>query len=218
MNRRPAALLILLTSLLLAQPARAETLDLPGVATATDVVLPAELARLELEAPPAVTWWWGWTLGYAGLAAVQGAGYALIHDEQTRPQLLVGAAGSVLGVAGMFLNHVRDVGEAQRVLRDAPDDAARQKLARTWLPRARDAEIEGRRWLNHALCLAVGVASGVVLWRVYDQPGRGVMSALAGVAVGEAQLLSQPTGLLQEPRATWQVTPAGAGVAVTGRF
>jgi hypothetical protein len=196
-NRASLFLAALLVAAAVETAAAQSTDGSGGTAAAIGAELDAEAARARL-------WWNAWTAGYAGLTIGQGVAAGRSGDRDTRADLGVGAATSLIGVAGMLLSPLPRVAAAAEELETMPSGTAEERQARDRAAvllreRAADAEREGRSWLSHALNFVVAAGSSLVLWKGFDRGTSAAESFATGLAVGELQLWTQPSHLATTP-------------------
>ena len=193
--------LVLVASLLgpAAMPPRADAGE-PAVGETADTIA----RELDDEARRERRWWNAWTATYAAFTVGQGAAAGAVHDRDTRIDMEVGAATSVLGVVGMLLSPLREVARAADTVDRMParteeERRARAETAVVERARAAAAEREARSWLVHVLNVVVTGASSVVLWQGFDHGTSAATNLASGVAIGELQIWTQPKALLAPP-------------------
>jgi hypothetical protein len=139
-------------------------------------------------------WSYGWIGVYGALTGLQGV--AAIHTDHNRLTNIVGASESLLGLAVLIIDpfHARSSGSDLRALPESTSEELKLKLekAESWLERNYKQEKLGRSWLVHAGVVAGSMLEGGAVWHD-DGFKSGVISFLAGVAVGEIQIWTQPT-------------------------
>jgi hypothetical protein len=159
---------------------------------------------------------------------------AVTTDHGTRVDSIVGAAESAFGVIGMFVAAPRTPMWAWDALlamddRTACDRMRRLHRAEKLLHQSATEEEEGRSWYTQLIGDAINLAAPAVLWIGYKRYASGWYTLVPGIAVQEAQILSQPTASISawnshvasfgKPRhAAWRVVPLPGGVAVVGVF
>lgn len=193
------------------------------------------LTSLERERPKVKLWWTGWTLGYAGLTAGQGAAALFFPERGARIDAAVGAAESALGVIGMLIT--------PHTVTGAPDElramdgstpgarAARLRRAEALLEQSAGDEEDARSWAPHVEAALVNYAGSATLWFGYQRYAGGWLNLLAGTAIAELQIITRPTGASESwrryragmltapaPTASWTVTPLLGGAALIGTF
>jgi hypothetical protein len=139
-------------------------------------------------------WSYSWTGLYGVLTGVQT--FQALYTRHDRTSNIVGASQSLLGVAALIIDpfHARSSGRALRELSASTPEEQQHKLdiAESWLERNAKQEKFGRSWLTHVLALAVTGIGGAIIWH-NDGSKSGMTSILAGIAVSEAQIWTQPT-------------------------
>lgn len=248
---RPAGSLLALGLLLIwlgALPARAETC--PSIERGSDALaaIPAEVrldflrARLAREHARARTWSTAWGATFGAMTFAQLVAIPLL-PEDLAPDLVVGAATSAVGV-GLLLFFPLAVLSDQPSLeaslaRADPDRQVCALLAEAERVASADAQnaAEGRGWLMHLANAVLGVGAGLVLGLGYDRWDSAAINLAANLALGEAMIWTQPSGLEDdleryrrgqldlepdEVGLSWGIGPVwlegGAGLAWIGRF
>lgn len=194
------------------------------------------LTALEGGKRAARLWWIGWTSGYSVATAAQGVAALATTDRGTRIDSIVGAAESAFGVIGMLVATPRTPMWASDELlamkdRTACDRARRLRRAEELLRKSADEEEQARSWYSQVIGDALNLAAPAVLWIGYKRYASGWYTLAPGVAVQEAQILSQPTAAISAWRShaarfgapkhfACSVIPlqSGVGVAITGVF
>jgi hypothetical protein len=235
MRARIAGLACLL--LLATPPGLAQ--ETPPVLQLSDSELAARLGfleeRLEAGRPPALAWQWGWT-GFYGTSLVLNGGYAAVaEDGDDRVRAVVDAAKSGVALA-QTLRLVRDplpanVGAAP--MRAVPGEGRAARLERLAVGErllvASAARAETRYDLRRHLFVLGGNLLGGAAILALGSAGDAAQSTAIGIAVGEAQIWSQPWRApndLREyharfpaaPGIGWQLRPKGRGVELVLRF
>lgn len=152
-------------------------------------------------------WRRGWGIAYAGLTGVQASGWALFRDDpEQAPSLMVGAAGSLLGTGAVALSPLRAAIGADDRLRRMPASTPAQidaKLDRAEALLVETAQIQsaGKGLLNRLLGLSVPIASAAYLWFHEEQAVPAITQLLAGTAVAQIQVLTQPDSAVRDRRA-----------------
>lgn len=147
----------------------------------------------------AATWTNVYSLSYLGIAAAQLGVLALSSDEGRRVSMAIGAASSLIGVASLFvlplsiLTHLDPIEEAA-LAAERGDCAALAELERLVADGASSEEF-GRSWLVHVGSILFNLGVGLLLGLGYDEWVSGAISAGSGIAIGELQILTQPTTL-----------------------
>lgn len=162
------------------------------------------VTTLDTNARRARVWYWGWMT--AGLALLGGqAALAAVTTGNTRKEFIAGAATSLFIPSVLLL-------QPPVVLADAPLLDAR--VAATTvdgrlgdpcivLPRAREILLRDAHdqafstgWFAHAFVVGGNIAVGLFLGLAFKDWGGAVKQAVGGSVVGEAQILTLPTGAL----------------------
>ncbi len=192
--------------------------------------------RFDRATPAAQLWWNGWYATYLTLTVSQGAFAIVTRDKGTREDMVVGAVTSSFGVVplGVFGFPPRFVAAELRGLPAATATERRRKLARAEALLRESAETEsfGRSWVSHVLGNGVAIGSGAVLAFGFGRTTSGILNAIAGVAITEFQIFTQPTAAIDDwkdysagrfDRASRSgvrlgVAPLPGGAALTGVF
>ncbi len=193
-------------------------------------------ASLEEGEGRARLWWYGWTIGFAGLTAGETT-VALVANDGTRVDAVVSAAGSALGLGAMLFFVSRTAFEWRGPLAayDATTPAgrlARLKEAERILDKIADDETMGHSIFAHLASDVVTLAGTFVLWAGYQRYTSGWINLIGGVVVGEAQILTMPTAGIRARRAyragafgrtpasksSWSISPTLGGAAATWSF
>jgi len=192
------------------------------------------LTALEQGKRAARSWWIGWTSGYSVATAAQGLVAAITTDRGTRIDSVVGAAESAVGVIGMLVATPRTPMWASDDLL-AMDDRTpcarvrRLERAEELLQRSAREEEQARSWYTQIIGDVLNLAAPAVLWIGYKRYASGWYTLVPGIAVQEAQILTQPTaaivaarlhrGRFGTPNAmAWSLSPLPGGVALTWVF
>ena len=230
---RFASLLLMLAAL----PCRAE--EPPPVLQLSDAELSARLGfleeRLEAGRPTALAWQWGWT-GFYGASLVLNGGYAAVaEDGDDRVRAVVDAVKSGVALA-QTLRLVRDplpanVGAAP--MRAVPGDSRAARLERLAVGErllvASAERAETRYDLRRHLIVLGGNLLGGAAILALGNPADAAQSTAIGIAVGEAQIWSQPWRAPNDlrdyrarfpgaPGVGWELRPKGRGVELVLRF
>lgn len=205
-----APLLAGLALSLVPTPAAAQASPCPADAGAdprlTAIPLEARLAflrsRLDAERPRARTWSLGWGVGYGALTLGQLAALPFASDGRGRALLAAGAGTSALGILQVLLLPItpEELPAPEGAGGELGDDAPCAALLRAERALERSARNEalGSGALAQAINLAVNAAFGVAVGLVERRWSTAALSAGGGWVVGEAALLSQPTGLVAD--------------------
>lgn len=159
-------------------------------------------------------------------------------DPGDRTDAWITSAFAAVPPIGTLLFGLRVQRDAPRFLRraDLDTDASRcayVALGEQLLARDAENEDENRGWVQHALQIGGSTALFLVLGLGYGHWRNAIVNGLAGIALGEAQILSQPIALVSgyrrylagdfdAPKLSVTVSPrvgeGGWGVAIEGRF
>lgn len=185
---------------------------------------PTELPR---EAQRAETWRYAWTAVNGGLTLGAFVAVPLVSSED-RPDFVVSGIGSAITTLGTWVWPLRVEGAAAELEVMAPAERARH----TERLRRESALDEGQRirWPWHVANLGLAAAGGAVIAFGYRHYLSGALTAAAGGALGELQLFTQPTGLIDAKAGRLRLVPrlaltpsfgatrASWAVAVSGSF
>ncbi len=231
----------MIASLLSAAPASADCPVPEGASDALAERSPAERMHFLLESvrhgeEVTRTWTNVFSLGYLGLATVQ---MAIIGaaDPGTRIDLGIGAAGSMIGVASLALFRspvLADRATLEALAAEAVEgDCEALARAEQLIDASAESEAFGTSWLIHVGTVVFNLGIGLLMGLGYGRWVSGVISASVGIAVGELQVLTRPTPMLQarrrylngelgesgpEVRLVPVVSPTEVALGVSGRF
>jgi hypothetical protein len=207
LNARPLGLALGLALGLCAANARAQSCPVPAGADpalgALDARERAQFIARELgaQARYAALWQTTWFVARTAILASE-VGLAMVSpDPDDRLDARVTSVFAALPPVGMLLFGLRVVRDGPLFLRLDHLDTDASRCA--WIARgeqllARDAknEDEQRGWLQHALQIGGSTALFLVLGLGWGHWRNAILNGLAGIALGEAQILTQPTGLV----------------------
>lgn len=199
--RRALASLALLAGFASAPRAGADPCPVPEGAAAALAGLDAapRLAFLSAQAATddqaARAWSRDWLAACAALAVAQLVPLQLV-DRPSRPDLVVGAATSLLGV-GLLLATPLHVSDDAPTLRLAAAQPGCPSLATAEPLFLRDAaeEAQGRSALAHAGNVLVNLLAGLVLGLGYHRWTSAAVAFASGTALGELMLRTRPATL-----------------------
>lgn len=153
--------------------------------------------------PAAKLWWDGWLYGYSAATLAQGA-VSLTSDKlQTRQDMVLGAATTLVGAVGQLIMPMTPASAPQK-LALLPEDSPGERIiklnkAEQLLEASATREKEGRSWKMHVASSAVNLSSGLVTWLGFD---RTIQSGLINFAINEAitevQIWTQPTRAIKD--------------------
>lgn len=203
-------------ALLVAAPAAAQTCPIPDGADPKLAAIDARdrmhfLQReLGAQARYATQWQTTWFLARSAVVASE-FGLAIVSaDAGDRTDSVIIGLFALAPPVGTLLFGLRVARDGPRFLHlDHLDtDASRcAYVARGEQFFARDAknEDENRGWVQHALHIAGSTALFFILGLGYDHWRNAVLNLVAGIGLGELQILTQPTGLVS----SWERYRAG---------
>lgn len=153
--------------------------------------------------PAAKLWWNGWLYGYTAATVGQGA-ISLISDKlETRQDMVLGAATTLVGAVGQLIMPMTPASAPQK-LALLPEDSQEERIiklnkAEQLFEASATREKDGRSWKMHAASSAVNLSSGLVTWLGFD---RTIQSGLLNFAINEAitevQIWTQPTRAIKD--------------------
>jgi hypothetical protein len=196
-----------------------------------------ERIRLAFERgkPASDRWWTGWLVGYGAATVAQGAVGLTSDDRDTREDMALGAATTLLGALGQVVSPMVSSSAPDRFseMRESTPEERLEKLARAedLLKRCADREREGRSWKMHALTGAVNLAGGLVVWLGFKRTAEeGALNFALNTLVTEAQIWTQPVRAVLDEEAyfrdrekaadridaewAFRITPAGVGLSI----
>jgi hypothetical protein len=135
------------------------------------------------------TWSWLWGAGLAMASAAQFASPLLFEETGQRVTYLIGGGKSVLGVLSFVVMPVRI-----ELPEESSNDLAAAEAA---LIRSASNERRGKGWFKHTAAVVLNVAHTLIVGLLYDEWLIGAISGVAGLAVGELIIYTQPTGAIE---------------------
>lgn len=195
-------------------------------------------SALRRDAPAARLWWTGWVASYAALTVGQASFALATTSKGLRIDSLVGGATTLLGAVGTALTSraaFTAPGRLAAMKADTPRARRlRLKRAEESLRDVADSERFGRSPVSYIGAALVTLASTFVLWAGYKRYTSGWLNLLAGTAVSQIQIATQPTSGLRawnayragrftpqagaSPGLSWSVALTPRGVWLCGRF
>lgn len=151
-------------------------------------------------------WAWTWRAAYTGITVVEAARAATTDNASDRVADIVGASSAFIGVAANVLLPLKVMGDqrwwAKHYARSRGDDVCSLLNSAEQLF-IRDAESEafGVGPLVHVGNFLINIAGGLVIG--YVDNGRWapfLYTSLVGIAVGEIQVATQPTDVIEDLR------------------
>lgn len=153
---------------------------------------PCDATQLRAEADRAWAWRRNWTLINVGLMAGSFALVPLVNHED-RPDWIISGAGSGITAITTWFFPLR-VESAAEELEALPAARRAERLPRLWRESAED-EHDRVTWPWHVANVALSAGAGAIIAFGYDHYVSGAVTAVAGTALGEVQILTQPTQL-----------------------
>lgn len=151
-------------------------------------------------------WAWTWRAAYSGVVVVEASLAATTDNASDRVSDIVGASSAFIGVAANVLLPLKVMGDqrwwAKHYARSQGDDVC-SLLNTAELLFIRDAESEefGVGPLVHVGNFLINIAGGLIIG--YVDNGRWApfaYTSLVGIAVGEIQVATQPTDVVEDLR------------------
>jgi hypothetical protein len=223
--------ILILTAFISSKTLAASAANLEGYELRMDFIE----SSLEGNRQHASYWQNGWASFYAVSAVAQTALWIDADNSDDSINYSVGALKSVGGLADMFLRPHPGRHGAIPVL-DLPQNSPEQKREKLDLSEAilRDSAQRAssrHNWQPHAKVVGVNVVAGALI-AAFGDGGDALVSSAIGIAVGEANIWTQPTRPEEDWRdyqqkfpATgqfkgpgWQLVPIAGGLALQGRF
>jgi hypothetical protein len=207
--------------------ARAEVCPAPADAPAVERVDAVErldyLARaFDREVEDIDLWSWTWGSIYTAGTIAEGVGLSLTHDAGTRTDLTVGVVATAVGAVSLYalpLKLTLPLRASRRHWRDSDRCATLAQAERTLVQVERDQAVANGP-LAHVGNVVVNVGLVLILGLGYGRWTSAAVSGGVGVAVGEANALTQPHHLRDvlaryrageldapEPALVWSVSP-----------
>jgi len=186
----PVVALLLYILLIGAGSARARSVDSKGKAGEEEIrsritfitdTLRREERRID-------TWSWLWGSGLAMASAAQFASPILFEETGKRVTYLIGGGKSTLGVLSFVVMPVKI-----ELPEEGSDDLAAAEAA---LFRSASNQRRGKGWFKHTAAVVLNVAHTLIVGLLYDEWLIGAISGVAGLAVGELIIYTQPTGAI----------------------
>jgi hypothetical protein len=142
------------------------------------------------------TWWYSWLSIYSAATIGQGVVYFTSNDLNTKQDMALGAATTLLGAAGQFISPFYPSNEFDHFMflpENNNEDrfqklAAAEKLLNQWSERERKA----LTWDNHILPTTVNLGAGLITWLVFGRFEDGLISFALNTVVTETQIWTQP--------------------------
>jgi hypothetical protein len=167
-------------------------------------------AHLSVTARRARLWTWGWGVGLVAATVANAVPLGFVSADQ-RIDWYVGAGTTVIGIVPLLIAPLDVIADAralhQRVTARAPghndhdtNDDVCQLLADAETRLLRDAtnQSDGQRWWLHVGNVVLNTGVGLFLGLGYHHWGAGALNAISGSVIGEAIILTQPTGSIDD--------------------
>ena len=204
MRTRVGACLVLTACVLARGVAKADCADTRSVVVTGS---PADKsqpigAALAAEARRARSWRFTWTGINGGLTVLALAAIPILPRSE-RPQLILSASVSALSTSFTWFwpLDVEADSEAAARLGDLPPPECEAKLRQLFENSAHD-ESSRRAWPWHVGNFVTAIIPASIIWFGFHAKTDGAIALASGFALGEVELLTQPTGLvdLHAPR------------------
>jgi hypothetical protein len=166
---------------------------------------PCDAPKLRTEADSAWAWRRNWTLINVGLMAGSFAVVPLVERED-RPDWIISGAGSGITAITTWFFPLR-VESAADELEALPVSERAKQLPRLWHESAED-EHDRVTWPWHVANVTLSVGAGAIIAFGYDHYVSGAVTAVAGTALGEVQIFTQPTRLDRDCQPRLGLVPA----------
>lgn len=167
------------------------------------------------------TWYWLWTAGY-GTASAGSLGLGLLaprfadtpaDERRWRVNMFFSAGTTAVALGLMALTYPTVIGAADAIetARDGTPDGERHALmlAERLAATSADEAAMGVAWYQHAANAAFNLAVSLVMWLGFGYGGDALVNFLISTAVVELQILTQPTGLIDDWRGYQNAAMAG---------
>jgi hypothetical protein len=153
---------------------------------------PCTADGLRVEAKRARTWRYAWSGINAGLMV---GSFAILPavDRETWPDWIVSGAGSGVTLLATWFWPLRAESAADEL--DALPPAERVRALPRLLRESAEDEHDRVTWPWHVANAGLSLGAGAIIAFGYDHYVSGAVTAVAGTALGEVQILTQPTEL-----------------------
>jgi hypothetical protein len=154
-------------------------------------------ANLKRTAEAGQTWYYSWLIGYGVVAAGSAVVVAAVDTRVDRIRWGVGGATTLVGIASTLFSRPASISEFRRL-----DSAATSKndacenlsLVTAALERASADEKFARFWLWHVGNVLLNTGAGLIIGLTTNDWTSAALNIGAGIAIGEVQLFTIPTG------------------------
>ena len=148
------------------------------------------------------TWGWGLALGVGTLANL--APLPFVSAEQ-RIDWYTGAVTTAVGIVPLLIAPLDVIADsrdlrARLATRGAADVCALLSDAEARLVRDAQNQADGQRWWMHVGNVVLNAGVGLFLIIGYHHWTAGILNAASGAVIGEAIILTQPTGAIESLR------------------
>jgi hypothetical protein len=147
---------------------------------------------IRAEAHRARVWRYSWT-AVNGALMIGAFVAAPLVDEQERPDWIVSGAGSAINVVTTWFWPLRVESGEQEL--DALPAAQRPRHVRRLVLEGAEDEQDRVTWPWHLANFGVSALGGGIIAFGYRHYQSGLITTLAGTAIGSTQIFTQPTGL-----------------------
>jgi hypothetical protein len=161
--------------------------------------------HLSVTAHRAQVWTWGWGIGIVAATLGNLAPLPFVAKSD-RIDWYVGAGTTIVGIVPLLIAPLDVVDDARRlhvqVIAETSVDNICRLLANAESSLVHDAknQADGQRWWLHVGNVVLNTGVGLFLGLGYHHWGAGVWNAVGGSAIGEAIILTQPTGTIEDLR------------------
>jgi hypothetical protein len=150
-------------------------------------------------------WAWTWRAAYSGITIGEVVLALTTNKTDDRAADIVGATSSFIGVAANVILPLKVMGDqrwwAKHYARSRDDDAcALVNTAELLFIRDAESEAFGVGPLVHVGNFVINIAGGLVLGLGYGRWPAFAYTSLVGIAVGEIQVATQPTDVVEDLR------------------
>ncbi|HET6284864.1 MAG TPA: hypothetical protein VFH73_28160 [Polyangia bacterium] len=162
-------------------------------------------AHLSETARKARIWTWGWGVGIVAATGANLVPLAFVSADQ-RIDWYVGAGTTIVGIVPLLIAPLDVIADAralhQEIAQSSAGDDVCRLLADAEARLVRDAanQTDGQRWWLHVGNVVLNTGVGLFLGLGYHHWGAGALNAGTGIAIGEAIILTQPTGSIGDLR------------------
>jgi hypothetical protein len=151
-------------------------------------------------------WAWTWRAAYSGVVIVESSLAATTNNDSDRVADIVGASSAFIGVAANVILPLKIMGDqswwAKHYARSHGDDVCSLlNTAELLFVRGAESEAFGVGPLVHVGNFLINIAGGLVIG--YVDNGRWapfLYTSIVGIAVGEIQVATQPTDVVEDLR------------------